>query len=118
MAHALAQNGAQRVYILGRREDKLKSAASAYPDVIVPIVGDVTNKDSLASAAETVKGREGYLDLLIANSGVLGPRVQEWMPKDHTPSLEEWTKIMWCVCSLLLAYLALLKSSSSSVTGH
>lgn len=31
MAHALAENGAARVYIIGRREDRLKEAASAYP---------------------------------------------------------------------------------------
>ena len=31
MAHALAENGAARVYIIGRREDKLKETASVYP---------------------------------------------------------------------------------------
>jgi hypothetical protein len=31
MAHALAENGAAKVYIIGRREDRLKEAASAYP---------------------------------------------------------------------------------------
>jgi NADP-dependent 3-hydroxy acid dehydrogenase YdfG len=31
MAHALAENGAARVYIIGRREDRLIEAAAKYP---------------------------------------------------------------------------------------
>jgi NADP-dependent 3-hydroxy acid dehydrogenase YdfG len=31
MAKALAENGARKIYIIGRREDRLKEAASFYP---------------------------------------------------------------------------------------
>jgi NADP-dependent 3-hydroxy acid dehydrogenase YdfG len=31
MAKALAENGADKVYIIGRREDKLREAAALYP---------------------------------------------------------------------------------------
>ncbi|KAL9053676.1 MAG: hypothetical protein Q9162_004627 [Coniocarpon cinnabarinum] len=95
MTHAFASNGAKTIFILGRREDKLKATAAPYPDQIVPIVGDVTSKDSLKAAAQQVKERAGYLDLLIANSGVLGPRSGEWLPQDRKVGLEEWSQIMW-----------------------
>jgi short-subunit dehydrogenase involved in D-alanine esterification of teichoic acids len=31
MAHALAENGAAKVYIMGRREHRLKGATAPYP---------------------------------------------------------------------------------------
>ncbi|KAK5999056.1 Short-chain dehydrogenase/reductase SAT3 [Cladobotryum mycophilum] len=74
IAHALATNGAQAVYILGRREGALvetKQLCSA-PDVIRPIVCDVTSKDALKAAADRVRGELGYCDVVFANSGILG----------------------------------------------
>lgn len=72
MAEALAVNGARKVYILGRRLDVLKQGAAKYPDVMVPIVCDVTSKESLQSAVEQVSQDIGYINLLIANSGIAG----------------------------------------------
>lgn len=72
MAHALASNGAEKVYILGRREDKLKETAKGYNNII-PIQADATDKASLKSAADRIKSEVGYINVLIANSGVLGP---------------------------------------------
>lgn len=31
MAKALAENGARKIYIIGRREEKLKAVAALYP---------------------------------------------------------------------------------------
>ena len=95
MARALATNGASAVYILGRRENMLKETASSHPAIIHPIVGDVTSKDSLKAAVEVVKNGHGYLDLLIANSGILGPLMGDLMPQDRKPTLEEWSGILW-----------------------
>lgn len=74
MAHALTSNGAAKVYIMGRRLNKLQETAEGYPN-IVPVQGDSTDKDSLKTAAEKIKKEVGYVDLLICNSGTTGPAV-------------------------------------------
>jgi len=77
MARALALNGAHKVYIVGRRKDVLdKAAASVTTGNIVPLVGDVTSKDSLASVVAQVEKETGYINVLVANSGTLGPKVK------------------------------------------
>ncbi|CZT21822.1 related to 3-oxoacyl-[acyl-carrier-protein] reductase [Ramularia collo-cygni] len=71
MTKAFANNGAAKVYIVGRRKEKLEEAArdaSPYGNVI-PIVGDVTSKESLAKVAEQVKRETGFVNLLCCNSG-------------------------------------------------
>ena len=73
MARALALNGAHKVYILGRRKEILEEAAkSVSTNNIIPIVGDVTSKDSLSSAVSHIKSETGYINVLIANSGTIG----------------------------------------------
>ncbi|KAI1327771.1 short-chain dehydrogenase [Xylariaceae sp. FL0255] len=71
---ALASAGAKKVYILGRRQSTLEAAASAVDTkVVIPIVCDVTSKPSLQSAVDAVAADAGYINLLVANSGILGP---------------------------------------------
>ena len=73
MARALALNGAHRIYIVGRRKDVLEEASrSVSTNNIFPIVGDVTSKEALASVVSTIQSEVGYINLLIANSGILG----------------------------------------------
>ncbi|KAL2163819.1 hypothetical protein VTH06DRAFT_5878 [Thermothelomyces fergusii] len=72
MARALAVNGAKRVYLLGRRLDVLNTAALEHPGVFVPIQCDVTSHASLQSAVDRVASETGYVNLLVANSGVGG----------------------------------------------
>ncbi|KAI0408823.1 hypothetical protein F4802DRAFT_298181 [Xylaria palmicola] len=81
-AQALEANGAI-VYIIGRRKESLeKAAATAKHNNIRPIVGDVTSKSSLADAASTIGGETGgYVDLVVANSGIAGPSLAE-LPKN------------------------------------
>ncbi|GAB7349232.1 hypothetical protein MBLNU459_g8395t1 [Dothideomycetes sp. NU459] len=71
MAKALALNGAHKVYIVGRRKEVLEAAAKHSPN-IVPIVGDVTSKDSLRAIAAQVQSEVGFINLLVANSGAMG----------------------------------------------
>ncbi|KAI9691184.1 MAG: hypothetical protein M1822_008804 [Bathelium mastoideum] len=74
IAKALEANGAAKVYIVGRRKDVLESAAKqAQHGNIIPIVGDVSSKDSLKSVADQVKSEIGYINLLVPNSGTMGP---------------------------------------------
>jgi NAD(P)-dependent dehydrogenase (short-subunit alcohol dehydrogenase family) len=74
MAKALALNGAKKVYIVGRRLDKLEEAAKESPTGnIIPLQGDVTSKESLEACADHVRKDIGYVNLVICNSGVTGP---------------------------------------------
>ena len=86
MARALLGAGAKKVYILGRRRDVLEKAASessaelkkastssGTSGVMIPVECDVTSKASLQSAVDFVTKDAGYLNLLVANSGIGGP---------------------------------------------
>ncbi|KAJ7644458.1 hypothetical protein FB45DRAFT_897976 [Roridomyces roridus] len=71
MAAALENNGAT-VYIIGRRLHVLQKTAKEISkhDKIIPLEGDVTQRESLLSLVEAVKTRHGYIDLLINNAGI------------------------------------------------
>lgn len=74
MAKALAANGAHKVYIVGRRKDKLEAAAASCASRnIIPLAGDVSSQESLRALAAHVEADVGYVNLLVANSGVSGP---------------------------------------------
>ena len=93
MAKALALNDAHKVYIVGRRKDALEAAAKESPHGnIIPLVGDVTSKDSLQSVADRIKAEVGYINVLIANSGVLGPQSTNITAQS---SIEEFQDTMW-----------------------
>ncbi|KAK5109029.1 hypothetical protein LTR62_007577 [Meristemomyces frigidus] len=76
MTTAFATNGAKRVYILGRRREKLDETASLAPHIIVPVVCDVTSNPSLLEAAERIEKETGYLNLLCCNSGTMPPALE------------------------------------------
>ena len=60
------------VYIVGRRKEKLEEAAKQSPHGnIIPVVGDVTSKESLAAIAEQVKKEVGYVNFLCCNGGAM-----------------------------------------------
>lgn len=75
MAESLAMNGAAKVFLLGRRENILVEAAAKYPDIMVPVTCDVTSKESLEIAVQFVTKTTGYINLVVANSGIAGPEI-------------------------------------------
>lgn len=98
MTKAFVQNGAAKVYITGRRKEKLEEAAKISPS-IVPIIGDVTSKESLMEAAAQVKRETGYINLLCCNSGYGPPpigvktadvSVEEYAAKALAQKTEDW----------------------------
>ncbi|WPG99561.1 Hypothetical protein R9X50_00237800 [Acrodontium crateriforme] len=98
-ARALDANGAKAVYIVGRREEALREVAKGARNII-PIVGDVTSKESLEKVAEQVSKEQGYVNLLFANAGVIGPIVKKSLPEkgsglDGRPSIDEMQKALW-----------------------
>ncbi|TGJ87737.1 hypothetical protein E0Z10_g1060 [Xylaria hypoxylon] len=72
MAKALANAGAKKVYILARRQELLVEAAKAH-ESLHPLVCDVGSKESLQAAVDVITKESGYVNLVIANSGVIGP---------------------------------------------
>ncbi|KAI0516934.1 NAD(P)-binding protein [Xylaria bambusicola] len=78
IAQTLAANGA-KVYITGRRADVLETSArlhgakdqlGEHAGEILPLVMDVTDKESIKSAAAKIGEKEGYLNVLVNNAGV------------------------------------------------
>jgi NAD(P)-dependent dehydrogenase (short-subunit alcohol dehydrogenase family) len=72
ISRSLIAAGASKVYILGRRQSSLDNACSANPG-FTPIQCDITSKDSLQAAVNQITSETGYINLLVANSGILGP---------------------------------------------
>lgn len=74
MAIALAHNGAQKIYIVGRRQEVLEAWAKESPhNNIIPITGDATSRESLHHSC-TSRDEVGYTNVLIANSGIGRPQ--------------------------------------------
>ena len=93
MTKALALNGAYKVYIIGRRREVLEAAAKESPHGnIIPIVGDVTSKDTLQSIVSQIEKEVGYINVLIANSGIGGPQSTSITPET---SLEDYQSALW-----------------------
>ncbi|PBP15878.1 short chain dehydrogenase [Diplocarpon rosae] len=91
MARALALNGAHKVYIIGRRKEVLEAAAKSVPTGnIIPLVGDVTSKEALSTLVSTITCEVGYINVLIANSGILGP--QKSIPLTAESSIADFQK--------------------------
>ena len=93
IAKTLALNGAHRVYIIGRREAPLQAATKQSPHRnIIPLVGDVTSKSDLGRIAKQIEQEVGYINVLIANSGISGPLPQK---TTRETSIEELQKSLW-----------------------
>ncbi|KAI1744969.1 NAD(P)-binding protein [Xylaria scruposa] len=78
IAQTLAANGA-KVYITGRRTDVLETSARVHGSKdklgenggdILPLVMDVTDKQSIKDAVNKIEAKEGYLNILVNNAGV------------------------------------------------
>lgn len=86
-AQSLAANGA-RVYITGRRMEALETAAKTHhPSTddddgsrggqIIPLGPcDVTKKSDLEKIVKELEGKEKYVNLLMCNAGVGGPKAE------------------------------------------
>ncbi|KAI1638840.1 short-chain dehydrogenase/reductase [Biscogniauxia mediterranea] len=73
ITQALEANGAI-VYIIGRRKEVLEKAASTAKHGNIRIIqGDVTNKLHLERAVSQIKSDVGYVNVVVANSGITGP---------------------------------------------
>ncbi|KAI7157566.1 hypothetical protein KC331_g15397 [Hortaea werneckii] len=70
LAKALESNGA-KVYITGRRIEKLQEAAkTADHGNLIPIQGSTTSHDDLQKVVDQITQETGYIDLLVNNAGM------------------------------------------------
>lgn len=73
ITQALVSNGA-KVYITGRREDKLENAIKQYstgPGEILPLAGDISNKDDIKRLVKEIEQKEPKgIQLLVNNAGI------------------------------------------------
>jgi NAD(P)-dependent dehydrogenase (short-subunit alcohol dehydrogenase family) len=81
-SQALAANGA-KVYITGRRTEAIENAAKSHnpthdgSGTIIPIgPTDVTKKEDLEALVKDLQTKEKYINLLICNAGISGPKAE------------------------------------------
>jgi 3-hydroxy acid dehydrogenase/malonic semialdehyde reductase len=97
MARTFVQNG-HKVLISGRREDRLQALSAELGDAVLPVVLDVTDKASIASALAGLPAEWKQIDVLINNAGLaLG------VTPAHESSLDDWDTMIATNCGGLVA---------------
>ncbi len=88
-ARALAADG-HRVALLARRADRIEELAGELGTGAIAITADVTDRESLVGAAESVQEELGGADILVNNAGVmlLGP-----FSSEHSDELRQMVEV-------------------------
>lgn len=99
MAKVLAVNGASKVFVVGRRLEALQeTAALGPPGTIIPVTGDISTKESIQATYETIALQTDHVDLLVADSGVLGPETRHpTNPDGSKAGLSEVREKLWSI---------------------
>jgi NAD(P)-dependent dehydrogenase (short-subunit alcohol dehydrogenase family) len=91
-ANALAANGC-KVYITGRRVEKLKNAElqdSTSGGSITAIQTDVTDRESIKSLVKTISEKEKCVNLLVNNAGATSVNYgEQWTPQGDPKEVSE-----------------------------
>ncbi|VDB84645.1 unnamed protein product [Peniophora sp. CBMAI 1063] len=90
IAGGLAANGA-KVYIASRRLELLEKVAGEWNQKgwnVVPLVCDVTDRDSILAAKKVVEEKDGKLHILVNNAGAVGPRTG-WLNTPDAPEKKD-----------------------------
>ena len=98
----------QTVVIGARDRERGQTAANELRARFVPI--DVANDESVARAAEDIRGHEGHIDVLINNAGIIGSR----LPVDELAgpeAIESFNTNVAGIVRVTHAFLPLLKLS-------
>ncbi|ANB15581.1 oxidoreductase [Sugiyamaella lignohabitans] len=78
ITQAYIQNGASKVFISGRRQEKLEETAGkinqlGYTGKVIPIVGDVSTKEGAQDLVKKLTAATDSLDILVNNAGIMLP---------------------------------------------
>jgi NAD(P)-dependent dehydrogenase (short-subunit alcohol dehydrogenase family) len=116
IARQLAQRGA-RVLLSGRRPAAVAEAAAALRAESCDVEGlvlDVTNPESIATAAARVADRYGRLDILVNNAAI---RVEAYGKRPSEQPLDQWRKTfdtnLFGVVAVTQAFLPLIRKSAA-----
>ena len=97
MARVFVRNG-HKVIISGRRADRLQDLAGELGDAALPLVLDVTSRESINDGLSSLAGEWADIDVLINNAGLaLG------VTPAHQSSLADWDTMIATNCSGLVA---------------
>jgi len=141
IAQGLATNGA-KVYIAGRRREVLEKAAQGFVKQsgggdIIPLVMDVTDRESISNAQKEIQEKEGKLHVLVNNAGIVGP-VSRFFNDTSLPqhqsaetlgramfeneSFDAWTDVYksntFSLYFVTMAFLGLLAKGSEDTEGY
>jgi short-subunit dehydrogenase len=68
-----------RVAASARRTELLQELAATAPGEVMPVPADVTDRDSMLAAAESIRARFGAIDLVVLNAAYWGQfKVETW----------------------------------------
>lgn len=70
---------------LARSELESSRAYTVRSSIVIPKTGDITFQSSLASISSSIRAEVGYINVLIANAGAMGPMLKDLKPR-HTLS--------------------------------
>lgn len=102
MARKFAHHG-HRVIAAGRRKDRLDALAAEVGSILLPVVMDVTDKESIQSALDSLPADWKEIDVLINNAGLaLG------VAPAQSASLDEWETMIATNCKGLVTITRLL----------
>jgi len=90
IAEMFAKNSDQ-VFIVGRRLEKLKEVAVAYPKNIHPVVGDITDPKSIQDVVKVVRKQYQVVDVLVNCAGGSGYAEEGLLLQD---ALDAWNKVI------------------------
>lgn len=124
IAKALVENG-YTVYAGSRDLQKGKAAAEQLGESAIAIQLDITDNDSIATAAKTIQDKTGYLTLLVNNAavshaGAAGRTMEEVLGSQRasTVSIDElktvWDTNVFGTLALTQACLPLLQKASNA----
>ncbi|TFK73609.1 short-chain dehydrogenase [Pluteus cervinus] len=139
ISQGLAASGA-KVYITGRRLEVLQKVADAWDKQkgsIIPLQMDVTDRESISKAKETIKEREGRVHILVNNAGQVGPE-SPFLGNPNAPerkdaetlgqalfnneSFEAWSSLYsvntFSIFFVTTAFLGLLDKGSRDIAGY
>ncbi|KAF2495798.1 NAD(P)-binding protein [Lophium mytilinum] len=124
IAAALHQNGAKRIYLLGRRREVLDEAVKTLTSspaapratsddvaTIVPVPCDITSPGSIKAAVAQVESTDGYVDVLVNSAGMIGPKHLDFYEQDSIEGLRDVMLRDWDLWETTMA------TNTSSVIG-
>lgn len=116
IARQLAENGVH-VLLTGRNRETTVQAAMRLQSTgfnVEPLVLDVTQTDSISTAAAEITSKYGYLDILVNNAGI---RIEKYGKQPSEQSMQQWRETfdtnLFGLVEVTIAFLPLIRKSTA-----